>query len=809
MVKSFVFTLALIVSVIAKAETYYLGDIEGNMNQFDTLVKAGVIKIERGEIIFVNKSDNIVAVGDIIRRGPHGEEILQMLMRSKQVHSVIGNHDINGLSYVVYSIAIDEGLIPDYNKWAEEQKLTPEQAKSSGNKLWWWMNKLGLQDKVTNFWIEQAIKASGKNYEEFLTDRKPDLKKLGEVISGNKIADAFFHVHAPGGDNFEYLREMAQPMHISEDGRVLTFHSGQPTPANFGKVSGVGYVDITSPEKLLEWQQAMSDFKHNHLNLITSYINEYSKIKNNPNSIQRRKELAKLLWDDRFRIWGDAGWDHSKNTFAIDADSFIYPDKRVFSDTALPGIPDPQTVNKIVKGGVEVVIGGHFPVGAGPVARIAVDKETGKRVLFLTIDSSYSPVEGNAIIKMEKDGSIKVEARTVDSRRYVMEYPKSSELERLISSQDPKEKARGEALSRYGYAADGYIIIGNVVETVNGEDVVNYDNFMLVRQDGHNFSYKTVDIWGIMDAIKLGKYDVPKVDFKELRKNAKDAQKQMLANHDRADLSLKDLNNLFADNSKIHLISGPSESSFEPLNRTNGTVVENYLREFEGRLRGYDPHEKVLILGGGTKGLESEMLKRMEKVSAERVKAGGVPFEAVGFITGVTSERDLEDAKKTSGDLIVKKYYRLEAFYWDDYWGEMLKIVNNAHAKKPFTQITLEFGGGGGILPLQILRDTMPFIKKVGKVAKVILNKGLNQIKEGQVVKSGTDKSIEQIFEGTQYLKSSQYTKILEVDEEMKSLIEIRDTTQKTVQSKTTRSEEKSRKKTGPDIGKTCEGLFP
>lgn len=791
MQKILILLFSLLIGITSFAEEYYLGDIEGMMNQFNTLIERGIIRIVGNHIEFTNPEDSITFVGDLQRRGPDGIKILTLFREThrinpKQIKAVIGNHDVNGISFVVYSVAIDEGLIPDYLKWATENKIQDNKLYSQENKLWWWMHKFGLQDKVASYWIEKAIEKSNKTPKDFYTEGKVDFKKLALIVPNNDLAESFFKFHAPGGEAFEYLRTNTEPMHQSEDAKVLTFHSGQPTEANFGKISGVGLIDINSPETMREWNEATSKFKHDHLNLITGYLSDYFSLKKEKKQNDavklKLKDLAQKLFDNRFRTWGDAGWDHSKNSFAIDADSFIYPDKRVFSDTSLPGIPSAATIHKIVLAGIEVIVGGHFPVGDGPIGRIAIDKITGKRVLFLTIDSSYSALEGNAVIKRDKDGTFKVESKTRAGMRYVLEYPTAEKLEKMINSTNEAEQKKGKALARYGYAVDGYMILGNVVQNINGTDVVDYDKFIIARQDGYNFTYKEIDIYGINDAERLGKYGVPEVDFRKMRENAREAQKQMLVTYNKNDISKKELFEKLKGKS-IHIISGPSESSFEPLKRTNESAVKSFLADFESRIRAYGANEKVVFLGGGTKGLESAMLEVVDKVNAERTKNGQTQFETMGFITGMTFDRDLDSSKSYSGEDIIKDYYRLEAFYWDDYIAELYKLLASVHKKNKLNKIVAEFGGGGGILVKQILRDTLPMLKIFKNVFKIILNVGLNTINPDGTVKSGTDKSLEQINGGKEYLNTLEHN-IPKITDEIKSQIEVRDTSKVVSQPK-------------------------
>ncbi|MCB0411771.1 MAG: hypothetical protein KDD22_04555 [Bdellovibrionales bacterium] len=62
--------------------------------------------------------------------------------------------------------------------------------------------------------------------------------------------------------------------------------------------------------------------------------------------------------------------------------------------------------------------------------------------------------------------------------------------------------------------------------------------------------------------------------------------------------------------------------------------------------------------------MKNEIVKR---VNSERVAKGAEGFEIVGFLTGITGGSEL--------DPNVDVFHVSNAFYWDDYFGELLDVL--------------------------------------------------------------------------------------------------------------------------------------
>src|SRR6476620_10035780 len=63
--------------------TIVVGDIHGCFDEFSDLLEA--IKLER--------DDRVIAVGDLITKGPRNREVLDLFISDKRFSSVVGNHD--------------------------------------------------------------------------------------------------------------------------------------------------------------------------------------------------------------------------------------------------------------------------------------------------------------------------------------------------------------------------------------------------------------------------------------------------------------------------------------------------------------------------------------------------------------------------------------------------------------------------------------------------------------------------------------------------------------------------------------------
>src|SRR5688572_30959978 len=67
-----------------KSRTIVVGDIHGCYDELMALIE----KAELGE------EDRVVAVGDLITKGPKSKEVLELFMTDPRFTTVIGNHDL-------------------------------------------------------------------------------------------------------------------------------------------------------------------------------------------------------------------------------------------------------------------------------------------------------------------------------------------------------------------------------------------------------------------------------------------------------------------------------------------------------------------------------------------------------------------------------------------------------------------------------------------------------------------------------------------------------------------------------------------
>src|SRR5205807_6011213 len=65
------------------SRTIVIGDLHGCFDELTDLL----------ELINLRKSDRVVAVGDLVVKGPKNREVLDLFIQDKRFSSVIGNHD--------------------------------------------------------------------------------------------------------------------------------------------------------------------------------------------------------------------------------------------------------------------------------------------------------------------------------------------------------------------------------------------------------------------------------------------------------------------------------------------------------------------------------------------------------------------------------------------------------------------------------------------------------------------------------------------------------------------------------------------
>jgi serine/threonine protein phosphatase 1 len=85
-----------------KSNTYVIGDIHGRVYALnEVLLKAG----------YNNETDRLIVLGDVCDRGPKVREVIDRLLRIKNVILIKGNHDAWALDWMTYGIESDGWLM--------------------------------------------------------------------------------------------------------------------------------------------------------------------------------------------------------------------------------------------------------------------------------------------------------------------------------------------------------------------------------------------------------------------------------------------------------------------------------------------------------------------------------------------------------------------------------------------------------------------------------------------------------------------------------------------------------------------------
>ncbi len=717
--------------------THVIGDIEGINNRWEKLVTDNVIKLgERSTIEQTNKNNSLAFLGDLARRGPHGVESVERVIELKSVNpntiSIIGNHDGNWLGFLSLNAALEMGLIEAYQDWLElkgaQNNLT--------NRVNWWAERMGLQDKVRNFWIEMAARELGikstEAAERFSGDTQ--FEKLNEVLNENKMAEQFLKSVKPGGVNFEFLKisSLLEVKELDNGKKSLFFHSGRLSPGNLGVIPGGNdkmYNKHSDSTWLQKWANGLNHWKNTELDNLSNELERFEELKKE-GKVTEARSLAIEISKNRLATYMDVGFDFSLNKMTFDANSLVYPDNVKGTDNKLPSLTNQFVSDILAKAGVSYVFGGHEPVGDLALAKLGFSEKHNHLIRYIMTDTSFSPVESTDKVQLHSDGTLEIEGKTRDGKGIFTIIPPESSLEADLKSTDENRKFRAEQIKKIGMTVNGYLVVGFEITTnKSGIQVPNFENMVVVKQEGYNFNYKTIDRWGL-EGVKPKYFTT---DFESIYEDAKNEKSEILKSYNKVEMAESDFLK-FVEGKKIIINSGPALNSLSPvLDKATGQPknVEQYLKYWKAELRSIGLNDKVVILGGGTEGLEAMKNEIVDKINKDRIAKGGTPISMIGAITGITGGNEL--------DKNVKRFLITKAFYWEDYFREVLKLVDKSKAKS----VSIRFGGGGGIVTQQI-QEAFEFLEKTKHRAQVYLEQGITRVD----ALSATDKAISEVKEG-------------------------------------------------------------
>lgn len=775
------FLLLVAASLSFAGEWTIVGDIEGVPKRFQQLQNDGVISPDpSGQGWVLNEGQMLSFEGDLIKRGPYGIRTVRWVSDlldkygpervrvtdspgTAKGYLAMGNHDLNTASLIQWLPKMELGEFVPFNQWLSS-KGRPNDLLS---RIDYWAEWNGTQDKIEWFWLESVADKLGKDpldpafKARFFPEGRPLPTELEKVIPRKAAYDSFLDFVKPDGPLWKlYKKSQVIPYWTTTEGTsFLSFHSGNLTRGNFGVVPGTSrrYFDMAQLRDLPHSEasalakQSMREWTRDYNGYINAQLDEvranWIRLKGPDGKKAVRKSaeasaIADSLYRNRLASLSDAGWDPITKKLNIEANSLVYPDSRVVKGSSIPGLPEKDIIDALGLAEVDYVVSGHQPVGDGMIHRTGVPGR-GRPVQFLLSDTSFSPVEQEDRVRVSDQGAIHFETKTRDGKNILIDRPGHKELDEWTKSVAEFEALGAEgqaklpaeqlaklkelqkklgAVNKLGMMANGWLIIGfeGKPDSVTGKLVPDYDRFVLFQKQGRNMVYKTADIWGISAA----KLEPAVADLDELARVARADKVTELKAHgqnrvaaggqDIQILSTKDvLRGLKGKN--VMLTSGPALNSLEKAkkNPAAAAMLTAHLDEFESWLRTIPSNEEWLFAGGGTQGFEQLRNERVAKVNAERVKAGAKPFEIFGFVTGVTGGSEL--------DPNVKKYYTLNAFYWDDYLSETLKLIDNS-SNRP-KRLVFDYAGGGAIVTDQ-LRQTGKFISG-GNPAEIRLIEGL------------------------------------------------------------------------------------
>jgi hypothetical protein len=595
---------------------------------------------------------------------------------------------------------------------------------------------------------------------------------------------------------------------------IEAFHSGMSNVDSFGVIPGVGrYISVGNhkstvqnieyegikldpanpahaPYLFLAWQRDYNEvFKTPALKEYQGVQTEISKaVKAFETSTdsKNKAELAKTievligkLGQIELIKQLDAVWNEELKSLYYRTDSRVYPNPNLISENALPAIPENDVVAAEAKAMISVIAGGHKPVGDMSAIMLAWDEITKRNVVRIFHDTSYSPVEGNNDATIKGDGTVVIRGVTKNGILIHTEYPGPKlmhewteiakqyagvkNIESIENEEHREIVKRMDRYSRLGKVAGGRLILGFKSKIdAHGKWNVDFDTYVSVQQESYKFSYQEIDIWGILDYEKEnGKLEYASKNIETQRLASVEKKRKDISDLGKISISEFDFLRLVRNKTVIPL-SGAAEGSMaqvygDPQGKEN---LQRYLQAFKQELLNIPLAEEIVFITGGTTGLErrqSEIINQvnsLRKLESERLNIKFRPLETIGSLTLVAGKGEL--------DPYIDKFLVLDhAFYWNDFYPELIKLLKISKAKEIIFRIT----GGGPIVGNQI-NSVIEAASKDPRM-KLALFKGIsidpNNISADTAIKKkrgAADKKIEELLAKRQTGKYSFLTAI-------------------------------------------------
>jgi len=153
---------------------YCVSDIHGNKAAWDDILRK----------INFSKDDDLYVLGDVIDRNPDGVEILQQIIRTPNMHMLLGNHEY---------MMLDALGMPWHNEnsWVQEKELVWK-SYNGGRVTWYSFKELPENDKeeilnfLSNLPLNIEVEANNKKFllchaaPEFAYDMMANVEPIGE-----------------------------------------------------------------------------------------------------------------------------------------------------------------------------------------------------------------------------------------------------------------------------------------------------------------------------------------------------------------------------------------------------------------------------------------------------------------------------------------------------------------------------------------------------------------------------------------------------------------------------------------------------
>lgn len=148
------------------SRTIVVGDIHGCYSELMTLL----------ELIQLKSDDRVIAVGDLICKGPRNKEVLDLFITDGRFTSVLGNHDRALLRYW----RGEKGSLKN------AQERTADELKSHAKRYCEYLNSLPLMIDLGDFLIVHAGLRPGISLAEQSVEDLTELRTLGRDRTSRK-----------------------------------------------------------------------------------------------------------------------------------------------------------------------------------------------------------------------------------------------------------------------------------------------------------------------------------------------------------------------------------------------------------------------------------------------------------------------------------------------------------------------------------------------------------------------------------------------------------------------------------------------